>query len=148
MKIHNLVSNDPLQLTIHLDLRLSSYLSSSYTSSNGQRPTTGRLKQNTIMITSAPSFSIVISDGNVSAKGKHRCDDGSDETIASPNISEKAVLKAISRFEAITPIAMHEALSNSAQPETFPFLRKWGVPRVDMELSAGRIALHIVTFLV
>lgn len=112
------------------------------------RPTTGRLQHNKIAFTSTPSCPITISDGNVSVKGTGRCDDGSDETIASPQIAEKAVLKGIGRFEAITPVKIQVALTTSAEPELFTFSRKWNAPRIVMELSSGRLALHNVSFLV
>lgn len=121
---------------------------SATSSGTPQRPTTGRLQQHPITISSGPSCAIIVSDGNVSVQGTGRCDDGSDETIASPRIAEKAVLKGIGRFEAITPVTVQVALSSSADPETFTFSRKWIAPRIVMELSAGRLALHNVSFLV
>lgn len=48
---------------------------------------TGYLLQNTITITSAQSFYIIMSDGKVSVVGTGRCDNGSNVTIASPNIA-------------------------------------------------------------
>lgn len=121
---------------------------SAATSATSQRPTTGRLQQNKVTVSSGPSCSIIISDGNVSVQGTGRCDDGSDETIASPSIAEKAVLKGIGRFEAITPVSIQVALTSSTEPETFTFSRKWLAPRIILELSTGRLALRNVSFLV
>lgn len=84
----------------------------------------------------------------VSVSGNGRSDDGSDDTIASPRLVEKAVLKGIGRFEAIPPVSIQVALTDAGPAQTFNLSRKWTVPRLVLELSSGRMALRNVAFLV
>lgn len=47
----------------------------------------------------SPSCPFVASDGIASLNGSARCDDGSDDSIASAAVAKSAVLKGIGRFE-------------------------------------------------
>lgn len=116
--------------------------------SSSSKPTAGRLQTSAIDFPNSPSCPIVVSDGTTSLNGTGRCDDGSDDSIASPTIAQDAVLKGIGRLEAITPVAIQVALTASDKPESFTFSRVWKVPRLVMELSAGRLALNNISFLV
>lgn len=80
--------------------------------------------------------------------GTGRCDNGSDDSIASAFVSHATVLKGIDRLEAIEPVTIQVALSSSEQPEHFVFSRTWRVPRLILELSSGLLALTNISFLV
>lgn len=111
-------------------------------------PTTGHLHQKPVNLYAYPSCPIVVSDGRVSLNGNGRCYDGSDDSIASPVLPQNAILKGIGRFEAIEPVSTQVALTNTKKAESFNFSRLWKVPRLVMELSAGRLAINNVSFLV
>lgn len=83
-----------------------------------------------------------------SVNGGWRCDDGSDDSIASSNFPEKSVLKGIERFEAIEPVNIQIIITWKEKPGTFKFSRKLQAPRLVSELSARLLALNKVYFLV
>lgn len=70
------------------------------------------------------------------------------ESIASPAIAEKAVLNGIGRFKAIQPVSIKVTLMSGDEPQSFTFSRQRQVPRLVLELSACRMALKNVGFLV
>lgn len=51
------------------------------------------------------------------------CGDGSDNSIASPKMTNDAVMKGIGRFEAIKPMSIQSTLTSADQPEAFNFSR-------------------------
>lgn len=55
--------------------------------------------------------------------GTGRCDDESDDSIASPKLAQPAVLKCIGRFEAIAPVNIRVTLTFKKEAETFNFSR-------------------------
>lgn len=117
------------------------------TTKTDKQPTTGRLKQ-VISAFNSPSCPIEVRDGPVTHAGMGRCDDGSDESIVSPTLAQAAVVKGIGRMTAIAPIKIQVALKETGNPATFSFSRTWQVPRLVLKLSAGKMALLNVTFLV
>lgn len=115
--------------------------------SGPSKPTTGRLTH-PVNLASSPSCPIVVSDGLATLRGHGRCDDGSDESISSPQLAQKAVVKGIGKMAAISPVTIQVALKESDTPASFTFSRLWTVPRLVLELSAGQMALINVEFLV
>ena len=118
------------------------------TRSQKDEHTTGRLASKQIAVHTSPSCPVVLSDGIASKNATGRCDDGSDDRIASSSIAQEAVLKGIGLLEAIHPITIQVELTSSDQAEAFKFSRVWKVPRLVMELSSGRLALTNISFLV
>lgn len=110
-------------------------------------PTAGRLQQPISPFTS-PSCPAEVFDGPSSHSGVARCDDGSDESIASTKMAQDAVLKGIGRMSSITPVRIQVALRDSSEAASFTFSRVWTVPRLVLKLSAGQMALLNVSFLV
>lgn len=71
---------------------------------NDGKKTTGRLQSSKIDMSSSASCPITVSDRMKSLNGTGCCDDGSDDSIASPKLAQTAVLKGNSSFEAIAPV--------------------------------------------
>lgn len=97
---------------------------------------------------SPPGCDILLKDDSASLNCHGRCDDGSDESLASPKIAEAATIKGIGKMRKITPISVQVALRKGENAETFTFSREWTVPRLVLQLSAGPLALLNVTMLV
>lgn len=121
---------------------------STWSHTDDKEKTTGRLTNKKIDMAASPSCPFVVSDGIVSMSGTGRCDDGSDDSIASPSTAQQAVMKGIARLEAIDPVSIQVALSSTDKPESFTFSRLWKVPRLILELSTGSLALTNILFLV
>lgn len=70
--------------------------------------------------------------------------------IALPHLSlaQAAVLKGVRRFRAVEKVSKQVAFTSQTEPEISTFSVAWKVPRIIFELSAGRLALKIVSFLV
>lgn len=100
------------------------------------------------LVTEPPSCSITVSDGISSQETTGRCDDGSDESIVSSRLAEKAVVQGIGRMTAIKTIKLRVALKNGEDEHSFSFSRSWTCPRTVMHLASGQLALTNVTFLV
>lgn len=93
------------------------------------------------------SCPFVLWDGIASMKGSGRCDDGSDDSIATSKLAQQAVLKGIARLEAIDPVSIQVALTSTDKPESLTFPRVSKVPRLILERSTGRLALTNISFL-
>lgn len=117
------------------------------TTQAGTKPTTGRLQQLVSSFTS-PSCPIILSDHPASHSSMGRCDDGNDESIASPAVAKAAVVKGIGLMTAIAFIKIQVALRDSETTASFTFSRTFHVPRLVLQLSAGQIAVLNVTSLV
>ena len=66
-----------------------------------------------------------------------RCDDGSDETLTSKNLAEKATLKGIGKLEAIETVHLKFALTKKFGTAKFHFSRAWTVPSIVQHLSSS-----------
>ena len=88
------------------------------------------------------SSTVQLADGFASLMATGRCDDGADDTIVSPKIAEQA---AMSR---IKPVVLLVALTDGGKPQTFTMSRTWKCPRVIFHLSAEKLAVLNVKFLV
>lgn len=58
------------------------------------------------------------------------------------------MLQGIGRLEAILPVTVQVALTNTDQAEGSTFSCIWHIPRLVLELASGRLALCILSFLV
>ena len=95
-----------------------------------------------------PSCRMTVQDIRTSLDIIGRCDDGSDETLASKEVAEKATLQGIGKLESIETVRLEVALKKEGQKATFPFSRAWTVPTTVLHLSSGRLALKNIKFLV
>lgn len=111
-------------------------------------PKTARRLHQPISAHTSPSCPVEVFDGPACHTGVGRCDDGSDETIASPSMAQAAVLKGIGRMTSIAPVRIQVALRDSGEPAAFTFSRVWTVPRLVLKLSAGHMALLNVSLMV
>lgn len=91
---------------------------------------------------------ITLKDDNATLPCIGRCDDGADESIASPRLAEAAVLSGIGKLKKINPVTVQVALKDQSDAQKFKFSREWAVPRLVLHLSVGPPALLNVTFLV
>lgn len=114
---------------------------------NDRKPTTGKLKT-TVRAHESPSCPIEVYDGPAAHAGMDCCDDGSDESIASPSLVQVAFLKGNGRVKAITPVHIQVALKNSGEPSPFRFSRTGAVSRLILQLFAKRMVLLNVPFLI
>ena len=106
--------------------------------------TTGRLTN----IHSSPGCLFTLSDNDAEVTCKGRCDDGSDETLISPRIAERAALQGIGKINSIAKVSVQVALKEDSSAETFTFSRSLSVPRTLMDLSSGQLELLNFTFLI
>lgn len=91
---------------------------------------------------------VTVQDGNASIQSIGRCDDGSDDSIASPKLAKQAVAEGIGRMRKIAPVNLQVALRKTEHAETFSFSRIWTVPRTVLHLSSGQLALLNLSYLV
>ena len=77
-----------------------------------------------------------------------RCDDGSDQSIAIPQLAESSVLNGVGKFRPIKPVKVQVAFKTNDSTQRFTASREWVVPRLILGLSAGPLALLNVAFLV
>lgn len=97
-----------------------------------------------------PSCRMTVQDNSTSLDITGRCDDGSDVSLASKEVAEKAVLQGIGKFESIKTVNLEVALKKTGEgpPVKFPFSRAWTVPSTVLHLSAGQMALKNIRYLV
>lgn len=112
-----------------------------------KHPVAGRL-QPTIGKTISSSFTVTLCDGNECMAAQGRADDGSDESIVSSTVAEKAVLNGIGKLTKIDPVFLQVALKQGDNAEKFTFSRTWTPPRTVLQLLVGPLALVNVTYLV
>lgn len=111
------------------------------------RGTTGRLSNTADVDTS--SCIVTVSDGLASLDTAGRCDDGSDESLVSPSLAERAAMKGIGKLSSIAPVRLQVALKKEEQEaQTFSFSRTWTAPRTILHLASGQLALVNIKFLV
>lgn len=77
-----------------------------------------------------------------------RYKDSSYESLASKELTEKAVLKGIGKLEAIPTVSIKVALSKKSETAEFCFSRPGTVPSTVLHLSSGRLALKNIKFIV
>lgn len=77
-----------------------------------------------------------------------RCDDGTDESIASPRLTESEILSGIGKLRKINPVTIQVAVKDNIEALKFTFSREWNVPRLIMHLSVGLLALPNTMFFV
>lgn len=89
---------------------------------------------------------MTVSDCKTTMAINGRCDDGSDDNIASLSIAETDVLKEIGKIDTIR---LQVALtSKNAKPKIHKFSRTWIVPSTVLNLLSERLALNNLLFLV
>ena len=119
--------------------------------SDSHKPTAGRLRTERPRVKldpDPPSCTITLSDGRATLDAQGRCDDGSDDSIVSPTLAERAALKGIGKIRAIEPVRLQVALKSGSEAASFSFSRTWTSPRTVLHLSSGQLALANVTYLV
>jgi len=92
--------------------------------------------------------SMTVTDGTKSIDATGRCDDGSDESIVSPKLVERAMSNGLGKIKQIAPTWMQVSLRSGKQAERFSFSRTWTAPRTVLHLSSGPLALVNITYLV
>lgn len=110
--------------------------------------TVRRINQKLNFDSTTPSFTVTIQDGREMMEATARADDGSDESIVSAKLAEKAVLNGIGKISKIDPIKIQVALKANDDAKSFRFTRTWTTPRLVLRLNAGPLALNNATFLV
>lgn len=66
-------------------------------------------------------FPFKMSDGKKSLMACGRTDDGSDKSIVSPNLAQRAVLDSIGRLNKIKSVSLQVALKDADDPQIFSF---------------------------
>lgn len=94
------------------------------------------------------SCKITISDGQVSLIPNGRCDDGSDDSIVSAKLAQRAAIKGIYKIEAIKWVRLQVALKAGDEAQQFIFSRSLTSPSTVLYLSVVQSALENVTLLV
>lgn len=112
--------------------------------------TTGRLNKETPISVkgSKTNCELRISDGLACIEATGRCDDGSDDSLVSPTLAERAALRGIGKLDKIPPTRLQVALKKGPKAHTFSFSRTWTAPRTVLQLPSGQLALMNIKFLV
>lgn len=114
-----------------------------------QAGTAGRLRQKQGGAKpDSPSCEVTIAESDKTLAATGRCDDGSDDSIVSPELAERAVLAGIGTLKAIPTVRLQVALKAEAEAQVFSFSRRWTCPRTILHLAAGQLALCNISFLV
>lgn len=108
----------------------------------------GRLADDRDIPDPRPTCKVAIADGLSSLDITGRCDDGSDDTVASRKVAEAAVIDVIGRIAKINPVELSVALKKGVDAYKFRFSRAWTVPRTTMHLPSGKLAMMNLSFLV
>ena len=85
-------------------------------------------KFSSFVVDKSPCAPIDIVDGDSSLIVTGKCDDGSDDSLASPQVATKAVSDGIGSFRKITPVSFQVALTRDVTPQEFTFCKVWTVP--------------------
>lgn len=96
----------------------------------------------------SPEMKIRLEDGTEFIDAVGRADDGSDESIVSRRLAEKAALDGIGKIAKIEPLVLQVALMKGDKAQTFRFSRTWTPPRTVLRLSTGPLALTNLKFFV
>ena len=116
------------------------------------KPRTGQMSEKEYKVSTAdplnPAFTADVSDGCVSLSATGRCDDGSDDSLVSPHLAEKAAISGIGKIKGIRPVKIQVALRKDDKAQSFRFYRIWTVPRTVLQLASGQLALANLSFLV
>lgn len=108
-----------------------------------------RLRQDSKEYDDTPSCIITLSDVVNQLETKGRCDDGSDENIASPQVAERVAIMGIGKIESIKTVILEVALTKKdTTPHCYEFSRSWSVPATVLDLNSGRLVLKNVRYLV
>lgn len=92
---------------------------------------------------------MTLSDSKASIDATGLCDDGSDESIASTTLAERAVIKGFGKIEAIDTDWLEVALTEkNNKPKLYKFSRAWCAPSTVLHLNSGRLALKNIHYLV
>ena len=112
--------------------------------------TAGRLVHRTPVTNDRDSAALplFVSDGIAKMDAIGRADDGSDDTLVSPKLSEAAALQGIGKLSAISPVLLQVALKQGEEPQKFSFSRIWTAPRTVLQLCTGSLALVDFKYLV
>ena len=70
-----------------------------------------------------PSCPVTVSDGRESITATARCDDGSDDSLVSPNLAERAAVQGIGKITATEPVRLNVALKTGDEAQSFSFSR-------------------------
>ena len=98
----------------------------SKTSKKDDTPTTGRVAYSD----ATQDCNVTLKDDDALIHCNGRCDDGSDESIVSSILAEKAVLKGIGRLRKVKPIQVRVAIKTGDKAQLFTATRRWEVPRL------------------
>lgn len=71
------------------------------------------------------SFTVLIDDCGETMTAKGHADDGSDESIVSSRVAERAVLNGIGKLTRIAPVTLQVALKTGSDAEMFTLSRTW-----------------------
>jgi len=113
---------------------------------SGSRPSSNKVTS--LVPENSPTVPMTVEDGKSSVSVVGQCDDGSDDSLVSPHIANKAVLDGIGSFKKIDPVSFQVALTKEKEPIEFTFSKVWMVPRTVLHLSSGKLAVLNISFLV
>lgn len=91
---------------------------------------------------------MTVSKGNHSVHLSGHYDDGSDESIISPNLAERASVRGIGKNSAIHPVTLRVPQKSGKGAQVFKFLLSWVASRTVLQLSSERLALLDIRYLV
>lgn len=90
----------------------------------------------------------MVSDGTASQNVAARCEDGSDESLASPRTAKAAAVHGIGFIKNIKAVTVQVTLRQDKQTQSYNFSRSWTVPQMELHLASGQLALRNISLLV
>ena len=98
---------------------------------------------------SKPSGLVKFSSGVSMIEATGRFDDGSDDTLASASVAERAAKQNIGTLQPIPRTTLSMPVTSTSQPpSTFTCSRKWIVPRTMIEVASGNLCLLNIAYMV
>lgn len=95
---------------------------------------------------------MTLCDGPATVEIIGRCDDGADDSLVSPKLAQHGACQGIGKLTAIQPVKFQVAITHVSEDEGeskwFTFSRTWTMPRTVLHLSAGKLELRHISFLV
>ncbi len=98
-------------------------------------------------ITDSPSCDIILEDGKSAIKVSCRCDDGSDDSIASCAIAEKILIQGIGRINKVDPLQCKLRKRRIPKPKNSLFI-VFGCSRNSCKIDIRETGFMNISFLV
>ena len=113
-------------------------------------PTTPSSRRiNNVNISNDTGNKVILSSGNVHVEATGRFDHGSDDSLVSASLAERAIRSNIGKITCIPQTTLRMPInSNNNSTNTFVCNRVWTAPRTTFQVPSGNLALQNIAYLV